>query len=101
MPPGDLAATVLSTLASTIEVDATPRLLDVSPEVQASLVNAGTTPVHIFFKSTGAIPTDGLEAEGYVELSPNDTFPMMRGQSIFRYRTASGAGKLWYAPVSA
>jgi len=98
MPPGDISAVVLSSLASTIEVDATERLMNVSTDVQASLVNAGTIAVHLFFKTTGAIPIDGLEAEGYVELSPNDTFPMMRGQSLFRYRTAAGAGKLWYAP---
>jgi len=101
MAAGDIeaAGTELSSLPTTVEVDATERRIETDPGSQFSLVNAGDTDVHCFFKTSGVIPTDGLEAEGYVVLTPNDSFPLPKGTSFFRYRTAASTSKIWYAPL--
>jgi len=68
---------------------------------QASLANVGAESVFLSMEGAGAIPVDGLQHNGCIELGAGDSVPMPSGTPFVRHRCAAGkTSKLWYSPVA-
>ncbi len=87
---------------ATIECDATKRLIEVTSPV-GSFINIGTKSVFLrIFTGTGNLARDNAERVGEIELKPNGTAPLRRGQTKIERQCLSGETTViqWYPDIT-
>lgn len=83
---------------ATVEAEETVHTLTIKDAV-AAVTNIGSEDIFLSMTGEDTIPTDGLQHNGVIVLSANDSIHLINGTPAVKYRCAAGkTSKFWYSP---